>query len=144
MQRLSRSARTVLDTRRALQRRGHDEAVIDRVITALVADGILDDKQFASSAAAALARRSPAAARFLEERLRRHGVPDAEAAEAAAEAAGNPIEAATVVAARAIRSLASCTPETRKRRIQGRLIRRGFDRDVIAEVMRRIDQDPLE
>ncbi|MEE2907149.1 MAG: RecX family transcriptional regulator [Planctomycetota bacterium] len=144
IQRLTRSGRSVLDIRNGLQRRGHEEAVIDRVVSALKHDGYLDDAQFAASAAASLARRSPASASFIENRLLQHGIAAEEAEKAAKNAAGDPVDAATALAAKALRSLDSCSPETRIRRIHGRLARRGFEADVIAEALRRVDLDISE
>ena len=144
IQRLTRTARSVLDIRNGLQRRGHDDAVIERVVNALQHDGLLDDTQFAASAAASLARRSPASAAFIETRLRQHGIAAEEAQKAAMNAAGDPVDAATALASKALRSLGSCSPETRIRRIHGRLARRGFGADVIAEAMRRVELDISE
>ncbi|MDG2424408.1 MAG: RecX family transcriptional regulator [Phycisphaerales bacterium] len=139
IQRLEKSARSERDIREGLQKRGHEDDVVEQVISILAGSGLLDDVRLAASAAESMARRSPASAAFIEARLVRHGISSEEAEKAAVEAAGDPVDAATELAAKSLKSLGSCAPEARVRRIYGRLARRGFDADVITEAMRRIN-----
>ena len=139
IQRLTRSARSEQDIRENLVRKGHDESVVEHIIDRLTANGLLDDARFAASAAESIARRTPSSASYIETKLRQHGIEQTEAHHAAHEAAGDPVDAATELARKAMRSLGSCTPETRIRRLHARLARRGFDLDVIEQALRRLD-----
>jgi regulatory protein len=141
MLRLSRKARSTREIQDGLRRRRHHADVIDRVIARLEELGLLDDEAYATSAAASLARQRPASSRYLESKLRQRGIEPAEAARAAKEAAGDPLEAATTLARKAMRSLRSCDAQTRHRRLWGRLARRGFDAEVINMAIRRAEDD---
>ncbi|MCH2153667.1 MAG: RecX family transcriptional regulator, partial [Phycisphaerales bacterium] len=69
------------------------------------------------------------------------GIEPATAAKAAKEAAGDPLEAAVKLARQAMRSLRSCDPQTRHRRLWGRLARRGFEAEVINMAIREVEGD---
>lgn len=141
MQRIARKARSTKDIRDFLRKRIHTEPIIDQVIKKLKELQLLDDERFADEAAASIARRTPSSARFLEHRLRRHGISPEDATKAAQAAAGDPLEAAMAVATKALRSLQSCEPDIRKQRLHGRLARRGFDFDVIQQTIRRATEE---
>ncbi|MBG83084.1 MAG: hypothetical protein CMJ40_00895 [Phycisphaerae bacterium] len=138
MQRIARKARSTKDIRDFLRKRAHTDPIVDQVIDKLKELKLLDDERFADDAATSIARRTPSSARFLEHRLRRHGVSPEDAAKAAKAAAGDPLEAAIMVATKALRSLQSCEPDIRRQRLHGRLARRGFDFDVIQQAIERV------
>ena len=134
-QRIARKSRSIKDIRDFLRKRSHTERIIELAVTRLHEMGLLDDERFANEAATSIARRTPSSARFLEHRLRQHGISPEEAAKAAQEAAGNPLEEATKVAVKALRSLRSYEPDVRLQRLHGRLARRGVDYDVIKQAV---------
>ena len=137
LQRIARKSRSTKDIRDFLRQRSHTTTIIDLVIDKLKTIGLLDDQKFADEAANSLARRTPASARFLEHRLRQHGISQDDAALAAKEAAGDPVEAAVKVAQKAMRSLRSCRADLLQQRLHGRLARRGFEYEVIQEAITR-------
>ena len=141
MLRLSRKARSTREIQDGLRRRRHHVNVIERVIARLEHAGLLNDEEYATSAAASLARQRPASTRYLESKLRQRGIEPATAAKAAKEAAGDPLEAAVKLARQAMRSLRSCDPQTRHRRLWGRLARRGFEAEVINMAIREVEGD---
>ena len=140
-QRIGRKSRSIKDIRDFLRKRSHTESIIELTVDRLREMGLLDDERFANEAAASMARRTPSSARFLEHRLRGHGVSREDAAKAAVEAAGDPLEAAMKVAIKAARSLKSYAPDVRRQRLHGRLARRGFDYDVIQQAIDKAMQE---
>jgi len=69
-----------------LRLKGHDEEAVASVLERCRRLGYLDDRRFARERARALLRRGRAVGRCLLDDLRRHGIAEAEARDAAAEA----------------------------------------------------------
>lgn len=111
-----------------LVRAGHAEPVAASAVAALVADGWLDDRAFAVERVAHHRRTGSFPAEALEELLKREGVGERDAAEAAEEGAATARELRAEV--RAARSAG-----TSARTVAGRLSRRGFDADTIREAL---------
>lgn len=131
---------------RALQRRGYDETIVLQVLTRLGELGYLDDAELALARASAWMR-----ARLGPESIRRRlealGLDEAavdRALSQAAEAQGfNPEAAAREVLVKRRLDPAALGPRDRARAAR-LLASRGFDEDVIGNVLGRADVDPPE
>ncbi|MEZ6317436.1 MAG: RecX family transcriptional regulator [Phycisphaerales bacterium] len=106
---------------------------------------LVDDATFAEQAAQSVLSRRPAGARFVEAKLRERGLDPTLARDAAREAMADrdPRADAIALAERAIRTMpAGLAPEVIRRRVMGRLARRGFDPDDAAAAIDRVLRRP--
>ena len=117
-----------------------DEPVIAHVIARLEAVGLLDERATAGRIVRTELRKAPASERLLKMKLRREGVTDAVASEVVAEelAAVDLTEAVEEEARRWLQRRPGLDAETAKRRLAGRLARRGFGGDVVWGVVNRV------
>lgn len=125
-------ARSRAETVRRLRQKGHDVEVASLVADRLVAQGLIDDAAFADQAARSIISRRPAGPRFIESKLREKGVSGDLAREASRAALEDQDTRASAIelAERAARSLPpGLDPAAARRRLLGRLARRGFDTD---------------
>ena len=123
-----------------LRKKGIDEPVIAHVIARLEAVGLLDERATAGRIVRTELRKAPASERLLKMKLRREGVTDAVASEVVAEelAAVDLTEAVEEEARRWLQRRPGLDAETAKRRLAGRLARRGFGGDVVWGVVNRV------
>ncbi|MBI1796333.1 MAG: regulatory protein RecX [Candidatus Eisenbacteria bacterium] len=138
---LERTRRTRSDLARRLREKGYAAPVVESVIERLGAVGLVDDAEYALAFLAERWGRRAAGWRRLEQDLRRRGIAaDAIAAARARFEAerGSADEAALArrVVAQAARRLAALEPRVRRQRLYALLARRGFDGDVIEQVIR--------
>jgi regulatory protein len=136
---LSFRPRSEAEVRDRLERSGVDQAVIEAVIGRLKDRGYLDDEEFARFWVEGRQRFSPRSAYALRQELRRKGLDDAAVAIAVSDldAAASAYAAARPRALR-LASLASGDPKLFRRKIGDFLLRRGFDYDVVREVVGRL------
>ena len=131
---------SVAEIRRHLHSKRHDEAAIDGAIEKLRAQRYVDDLEFARYWIERRSRFRPKGDRVLVSELARMGVSrdtiDAAMGEAAAET--EPDRARRAIA-RPITRWKALEPPERKRKIHAYLAARGFDYDVIDEVIARPD-----
>jgi regulatory protein len=138
---LERTRRTRSDLARRLRDKGHAPAMVDALLDRLAGVGLVDDIEYARAYLAGRWGRRMAGWRRLENELRRRGVTAADVAEARGRIERDigpvsDIGAARRVVAQARRRLAALDPHARRRRLYGLLVRRGFERDVIGEILR--------
>lgn len=124
-----------------LIKREHSPALRERVLDRLTELGLLDDKAFAHALVRQTVRGKPAGPRLLKQKLSQKGVPQKIAEEAVA--AEQPDEAtqrtqAFALAEKRLASMSKLEPLAQKRRIYGLLARRGFEMDVVQDVMDRL------
>lgn len=137
---LGRRAMAKATLREKLLAQDHDEDLIDDVIDALETEGWIDDASFAEAVVHDLTRSRPAGAKLVRQRLEEKGV-DAEAIEQAVadlEAGDDPIDAAFTFAKKQMKKMARVDARTAARRLAGQLHRRGFEEDIIQEVIDRL------
>ena len=142
---LAARAISASDLKRKLQRNGNDPDAIDYAINRLTELGLLDDTQYAGMKARSIIRSKPAGRRFIEAKLRQKGINQSIIQETLDEELKDqdPYQDALKLARQAARSLASRDPETRQRRLIGRLARRGFDHDIVRRVVEQIESKIL-
>jgi regulatory protein len=128
-----------------IKRRGHSQAVADRVVEELIERGYLDDLAYARAVIRSERARKPAGPSLLRAKLfkKRVGRSVIDRAIAEADADYDQIDAARALAERRLRTAAmqKADAETRKRRLWGLLARRGFNVDTIRSAMDQLDLD---
>jgi regulatory protein len=123
---LAHRPRSEAEVRLRLRRAGFAEETIAATVEALVAQGLLDDRRFASLWVESRATFSPRSQRMLAAELRRKGL-DRERIEEALGASETDETALAVEAGRKrLRAFASLDEETFRQRMGGHLTRRGF------------------
>jgi len=131
--------RSEAEVRSRLGRSETDLDVIEAVIGRLKAQGYLDDTEFARFWVEGRQRFRPRSATALRQELRRKGLDDSIIAPAVAEV--DAVAAATEAARpRALRlsNLAGSDPMLFRRKMSDFLLRRGFDYEVVREVVARL------
>ncbi len=126
-----------------LRKKAFDEPVIAHVIARLEAVGLLDERATAGRIVRTELRKAAASERLLKMKLRREGVTDAVASAVVAETLAE-VDLQAEVEAEARRWLErrpGLDAETAKRRLAGRLARRGFGGDVVWGVVNRVLRD---
>ena len=121
-----------------MSQRGHTARAIETALDRLVNDKLIDDERYAHNKAHSIARSRVSGPRYIEAKLRAKGIDTDQARHAASEALEgvDQTQAATELAERWAASLpASLEPEARKRRLIGRLARRGFDHDTVRKAV---------
>ena len=131
------------ELRRKLRRKGFDGPEIAAVIERLEANGLVDDREFASQFAwSRLTGERPASARGVKHELLKRGVAGDVAAEAIEElVAEERIDEGAGLDATARKKLAlmgSLEPQVLRRRLFGYLARKGYDLDDINKVIDRL------
>jgi regulatory protein len=131
--------RSETEVRDRLKRSDTDQRVIEAVIGRLRAQGYLDDADFARFWVEERQRFSPRSAYALRQELRRKGLDDSTIASAVSglDAAASAYEAARPRALR-LSSLAGNDPALFRRKMGDFLLRRGFDYEVVREVVTRL------
>ncbi len=142
---LAARARSRLELRRLLLRKGEPVEQVDRVLDRLEGAGYLDDADFARQFARTKALGSGMSRRRVQQELARRGVDraiaDAAISEVFAEEAVNEIETVERLARKKLRTLARLDEATRRRRLYGFLARRGFENDEIRDVLSRLGEE---
>jgi regulatory protein len=131
--------RSEAEVRSRLKRSDTDPDVIEAVIGRLKAQSYLDDAEFARFWVEGRQRFRPRSATALRQELRRKGLDDSTIAPAVAEL--DAVTAATEAARpRALRlsGLAGSDPMLFRRKMSDFLLRRGFDYEVVREVVARL------
>ncbi len=129
---ISIKPRTASELVTKLRAKGHTPEHAKAAVDRLANSGLIDDAAVARSAAASIVARQPAGARLIEAKLRARGVTQQAARDAARDALADhdPLEDATALARKSARTMASLDRDVAKRRILGRLARRGFDTEI--------------
>lgn len=132
--------RTPVALARRLRLKGFDEPVIAHVIERFIDVGLLDERATAERLVRTELRKAAAAERLLKSRLFAGGVSDAIAQEviSAALAEVDLAESAEADARRWLERRADMDPDTARRRLAGRLARRGFGHGVVRDVLSRV------
>lgn len=132
------------DLKLNLRRKGNDPEAINYAIARLTELGLLDDAQYAGMKARSIIRSKPAGRRFIEAKLRQKGIDQTIIQKTLDEELQDqdPLEDALKLARRYARSLSrNPDPEVRKRRLIGRLARRGFDHDIVRKVVETVEKE---
>jgi regulatory protein len=132
---LAARAHTVRDMDARLGRAGFAPEAVDGAVTRLQDLGYLNDVAFADGWVATRRANRLHGTMRLRHDLARHGV-DAATIDVAIADDGNEEGRATIVATRAVASLAGTDRATATRRLAGQLARRGFPAGVVARVVR--------
>ena len=131
---LSYRPRSKAELQRYLSRRRElPDTVVETVLTRLCKAGLLDDEAFARFWVENRTKFRPRGRRMLVQELRQKGVPPETIEAALAEY--NEDASAWKVAENHARRLAHLPPDIFKRRLSGRLARRGFSYDLIHEII---------
>ncbi|MHC4415455.1 MAG: regulatory protein RecX [Planctomycetota bacterium] len=149
MKMLSRRAFSRGELIEQLVRKGHDDETARDVAQRLAASGLIDDESCARSIARATLAAEPASQEFLRRKLEARRIPSEVAQRVAREAVAtsDPVQAAVRFASRRLRNGPAGDRSAAARRIAHALARRGFDSDIIAEALKRLDLvggDPLD
>jgi regulatory protein len=142
MKLLSRRGLSSAEVRQRLIKRGHPEAVSQKVVADLESSGWISEKAVAESVVRESARKGPASEQFVRRKLRDRGVKADVAANAAssdAAPASGIAEAESFARKRLAKMDAELKPATKARRIARALAGRGFDDEMISAVLNRID-----
>ena len=142
---LESRARSVVELRRMLLRKGESAADVDSAIERLRGAGLLDDASYARQLARSKALSAGQSRRRIAQELARKGVTRTVADAAIAEVFDeeNVNEAATIerVARKKLKTLAKLDAATQKRRLYAFLVRRGYDSDAIGSTLRAVMSD---
>jgi len=119
-----------------LGRRGIPREIVEDTISRLRSVGLTDDERFAREWTERRLRTAPRSGRMIARELTAKGVRRAEAA--AAVDGLEDVEAAYRAASSRARVMASLSPDEAARRLTSFLLRRGFDRETIRSVLKRL------
>lgn len=128
--------RSEAELRTRLGAKGHDAEAIEQALEILRTDGLVDDAALAARAAESRMRQKPQSRRAVIRRLQDRGVTHTSAAQAAEDAAG--VRSEADLAEEALRARIGDGAPPPAVRLQGFLLRRGFDHEAIEEAMRRV------
>ena len=139
---LSYRPRSQAEVRQHLARAGLDEGVVEAVLARLVNHGYLDDAEFARFWVENRQRFRPRGAHTLRQELQRKGL-DNETIGGALTDLDPLAEAYQAARPRALRlaGVLASTPLAFRRKLHDFLLRRGFDYDVIKQVVSRLEQE---
>ena len=135
---LSKRAKSAMLLERKLREFGYQRDAIDWSINRLIEFGFLDDEKYAEMLVRSVLLGKPAGRRLLEGKLRQAGIEQGIITRVLDEMLEDrdPLDDARKLGARAARSISErYEPEVRRRRIAGRLARRGFAYPVIRAVL---------
>ncbi len=133
-----RSEREVADH---LRRKGFDAQTVEAVLERLRRVGLVDDRAFVRFWVENRAAFRPRGRTALQAELRRKGVPPAIIQEVLAEASPDERALALRLARERARRLRGLDPWTLRRRLAGYLLRRGFDRELVMEVLQAMEAE---
>ena len=138
-------ARSSAELARALVRKGEDKDAVDRAITRLTEQGLLDDAAFAQAFTRSKVLGANQSKRRVQQGLRRKGVArdvsDAAIETVFEEESVDQRGMVEQAARKKMRALASLEPEVQRRRLYAFLARRGYDLDDIRSAMSTIRLD---
>jgi regulatory protein len=138
-------ARASAELARALVRKGEPKELVDRAVTRLQEQGLLDDAAFAQSFTRSKVLGAQQSRRRVQQDLARKGVARAVSAAAIAtvfeEEGIDQREVVEAAARRKLRSLAKLEPAVRRRRLYAFLARRGYDADDIRLAMGAVGEE---
>jgi regulatory protein len=137
---LTYRARSEREVRDRFQQRGAPPELSDAAVERLNAGGLLDDAAFSQAWVDSRRRASPRGKRLLQRELAQKGVPRAAIDAALAADADEPALARAAAAKRA-RALAAEPAPAFARKLTDFLLRRGFDYEVAAEVVRELGRE---
>jgi len=123
---------------RKLVQKEHSPALRERVLDRLTELGLLNDKAYAHALVRQTVRGKPAGPRLLKQKLAQKGIPQKIADKAVNDE--QPDQAtqrkqAKELAEKRLASMGRLDAMAKKRRIYGLLVRRGFEMDVVQDVM---------
>ncbi len=123
-----------------LLERGGDPDQVQALLDEFQQRGWIDDHRCAEALAKRWSRSGPLAPDAMAMRLQEEGI-DSHIARAVAgcDDGPAPVDLAMDLAQRRLAGLASQPPEVVLRRLQGALARKGYDEDVVLEVLERLD-----
>ncbi len=136
-----RSEREVADY---LRRKGFDARTVEAELERLRRVGLVDDRAFARFWVENRTAFRPRSRRALQVELRRKGVPLPIIREVLQEASPDERALALRLAHERARRLRGLDPSTFRRRLAGYLIRRGFDGELVMEILRTLEQEKEE
>ncbi len=139
---LGARAKSAHELKQSLRRKGNDPEAIDWAINRLLELGLLNDTEYAAMAARSIIRAKPAGRRFIEAKLQTKGIDRQIISDTLDEQLDgvDPYEEALKLGERFNRSISqSLDSEVWKRRLAGRLARRGFDYDVVRKVLETLE-----
>ncbi len=139
---MTRRAKSAQELRRKLREYKHEPEAIGWVIERLTELGVLNDAEYARTVVRSQLSRKPAGRRRLAGKLWEKGIEQSVIDRVLDEALGerDALADARKLARQAARSISDRHgAEVRKRRIAGRLARRGFDFDVVRRVVDELD-----
>ncbi len=142
---LSYRARSTHEISARLLHKGFAPQLVEQVTDDLIAAGLLDDTAFAESWVRSRQETRPRGGALLRHELRQKGV-SKETTEAALESLDpqTEIDAAHELAQRQCVQLRDLDPRVRRRRIIGRLQRRGFSWETIRDALASLDDFDVE
>jgi regulatory protein len=136
---LAFQARSARDLRTRLLRKGEPAANVDAAVERLVANGLLNDADYARQLARSRVLGQGASRRRVQQEMFKHGVArdvgDEAIAEVFEDEAVDEGELVERVARKKMRAFAKLDPETRRRRLYAFLARRGYESDAIRRAM---------
>jgi regulatory protein len=130
-------ARSEREVRQRFQQRGAKLDDADAAVDRLKADGLIDDEAFARAWVESRRRSSPRGERLLQRELSGKGVPR-DLASAALEGDSDETALARAAATKKARALAAEPEPAFVRKLTDFLVRRGFEYDVVAGVVREL------
>jgi regulatory protein len=134
---LSRRNHTEYELRQKLQQRFPDAAeTIEQVLTELKAERLIDDATFARQWLEHRSTLSPRGKFFLKQELKKKGVEATDINAALQETEIEEIDLARRAAEIKLRSLKNLPPQKRQEKLVAFLLRRGFEYEVIREVLK--------
>ena len=138
-------ARSSAELARSLARKGEPKELVDRAVTRLQEQGLLDDAAFAQAFARTKVLGAQQSKRRVQQDLARKGVArtvtDAAIAAVFEEEGVDQREVVERAARRKLRSLAKLEPLVRRRRLYGFLARRGYDGEDIRRAMEAVGEE---
>jgi regulatory protein len=142
---LEARARSVVELRRTLIRKGEPAVDVDAAIERLSANGLLDDANYARQLVRSKALTAGQSRRRIGQELAKRGVArnvaDAAIADVFEHEAVDEAAAIERVAMKKLRTLAKLDAEVQRRRLYAFLARRGYGHDEIQRVMRQVLED---
>lgn len=143
---LARRAVATESLRQLLVRKGHAPSIVADVVAQLAHDGWVNDRELAEAVAESTLRRAPAAASLIIQKLRTRNLPEDIAREVSDRVTRDQdaLRAALSLARQRMAKAGSVGLPVAMRRAASALARRGFEDELIAEVMERLagEADP--
>ncbi|MBN2103987.1 RecX family transcriptional regulator [bacterium] len=135
---LSYRARSVEEIRDRLNQKGYDDRIVNSIVEDFLRVGLLNDESFASAYIQTRMIQRPASKRLLIQELKKKGVKESMAARVVTEGYGekSEIEVAKSLIELRFKRFRRGDRLKNKKKISDFLIRRGFDWDIINELLR--------